>query len=407
MTSHQAPHPAEAKCPVSHSTSQAQPDSFDHHSPALTEPKIWDEYDALRAQCPVMHSGAHGGYWVVTGYSAVKTALRDPDTFSSANGIRIPSVGEGRSIPIDFDPPQHTEYRALMTQAITPDKVRTMQPFLRTLIEDLLTDLAGRGGGDFVSSVALPLPLRVLTEVVGFSLDTVGRLRELTERQWEVIAEVSLDEARRELRVVMEEEIARHRAEQPDDYLTWLLKARVFDRPINDDEVARILLTLAIAGHETTANASASLVYTLATNMGLQEKLRADPSRAGDYVEEILRFRAPAHGFGRTTTREVELAGVTIQQGESVLLSYAAGNRDEAQFSDPGVFDPERGGKGHLAFGWGIHQCLGSALARSELKILLETLCTLPPFHLAEEARFGALEGGIHFGPSRLPIVFA
>ncbi|KXF52237.1 hypothetical protein AXA44_01105 [Rhodococcus sp. SC4] len=391
------------RAPVRDQTAGAD---FDHHSPELTEPAIWDRYAEMSSGCPVSHTNAHGGYWVITGFDEVRTALRDPETFSSAAGIRVPTVGEGRSIPIDFDGPLHAKYRQVMTRAITPQKVREMQPYLRELIADLLGRMVAAGGGDFVAEVALPLPLRVLTQVVGFSAETVDRLHVLTEQQWKVISDVSLDEARRDLRALMDEEIARHRVDRPDDYLTWLLGAEVDDRNLADDEIARILLTLAIAGHETTANASSNLVYTLATDPGLQQTLRSDVSQAAAFVEEILRHRAPAQMFGRTTTTEIELAGVSIPRGEHVLLAYGAANRDARQFADPQRFDPDRGRVGHLAFGWGVHQCLGSALARSELLILLQTLSDLPPFTLAGNAEFGSLAGGIHFGPNYLPLAF-
>jgi cytochrome P450 len=380
--------------------------AFDHHSPELTEPRVWRAYDEAREQSPVVRTEANGGYWLVSGYTAVKTALRDAETFSSAQGVRVPAVGAGRSIPIDFDPPLHTEYRALMMQALTPDRVREMKPFLEELVPGLLRDFAAKGGGDFVADVALPLPLRVLSEVVGFSNETVSRLHELTKNQWELVATVSLDEARVHLRALMEEEMKRHREENPDDFLSWLLQQSVAGRPITDDEVARVLLTLAIAGHETTANASANLVHTLATQRHLQEQLKADPSRAAEFVEELLRYRTPAHNFGRTATKDVELAGTAIGAGDSVLLSFAAANRDGNQFERPDEFDIDRGARGHLAFGWGIHQCMGSALARSELKLLLETLAELPYFEPASPATFRALDGGIHFGPSALPIRF-
>jgi cytochrome P450 len=379
---------------------------FDHHSPDLTEDAVWQEYGSMRAGCPVAHTPNHGGYWVLTRYADVKAAARDPETFSSAGGIRIPSVGAGRSIPIDVDPPLHTDYRRLFTHAINPGRVRELRPFLHALIEELLDGFAATGGGDAVERVALPLPLRVLTALVGFSDETVAQLRRLTEQSWEKVTTASLDDARRDLRTVMEQEIARHRAERPDDYLSWLLDAQVGDRPITDDEIARILLTLAIAGHETTANAVGGLIHILVTDEDLQDRIRADPGLAPAFVEEVLRFRTPAQLFARQVTRDVEVSGTAIPAGGRVLLAYAAADRDDLQFPQGDRFDLDRGGRGHLAFGWGIHQCVGAALARQELRLLMEKLCRLPRIRAAGAAAFGPLQGGIHLGPRALPVRF-
>jgi len=385
----------------------AGPTDFDHNSSDLSESTIWGEYAALRARGRVNESSAYGGFYLLTHFADVRAALRDPDAFASGHGHRVPVVGVPRAIPIDYDPPLHTEYRQAMTKALTPDRVRELQPFLRELIGTLVRDFHDSGGGDAVTGIALPLPLRVLTEVVGFSGETVARLRALTEEMWSRVNDHDYDEARKDIRALIDAEIERHRTGRMEDYLGWLLTVRVAGRPITDDEAARALITLAIAGHETTMNAAGSLMWLLARDPELQDRLRADPDLAPRYVEEMMRLRTPAQNFARHTTRAVRIGDVEIPAGSRVLLSYAAANRDEEQFPNPDAFDVERAGRGHLGFGWGIHQCLGALLARTELKILLETLCDLPPIRLAGEVTFGSLQGGVHFGPVTLPLAFA
>ena len=380
--------------------------SFDHHSPYLSEQNVWDTYEKMRNQCPVAHSDEHGGFWILTRFADVKAATRDPETFSSSDGIRIPSVGPGRSIPIDFDPPVHTAYRALLAQALTPNRIREVQPYVTDLISRLVDEFHDAGGGDAVAAVALPLPLQVLTQVVGFTQDTVSQLREVTERSWDNVVDMSLDEARRELRALVENEMQRHRDQRPEDYLTWLLDAEVDGRPVTDDEIARALLTLAIAGHETTVNAVGGLIYLLASDDGLQTRLREQPELIPSFVEEVLRVRTPAQLFGRHTRREVEIDGVTIPADQPVLLAYAAANRDERKFPQGAEVDLDNAGRAHLAFGWGIHQCVGAALARHELKTVTEKFCDLPRIRLDGPVTFGELQGGIHLGPRQLPIRF-
>jgi cytochrome P450 len=379
---------------------------FDHHAEDFSEASIWPTYQAMR-KCPVAHSQRHGGYWILTRYADVAAAARDHQTFSSAHGVRIPEVGPGRSIPLDFDPPLHTDYRALFARAFTPDRVKELQPFVRQRIQNLLASFWSEGGGDVVAAIAEPLPLEILTEVVGFSPATVSRLRVLTRSSWQRVASMPLDVARTQIRELMLEEVAAHRASQPDNYLTWLLTATVEDRPLTDDEIARTLISFAIAGHETTVNAIGNLIYVLVTEPDLQGQLRADATAIPRFVEESLRWRTPAHMFGRRTTRPVRIGEVEIGADEPVLLSFAAANRDEEQFPHPEQFDHARGGRGHLAFGTGIHLCVGAAFARLELRMLLQELAGFPPLRLDGEVQFTKLEGGHHLGPRYLPVTFA
>ncbi|QHE70770.1 cytochrome P450 [Rhodococcus sp. WAY2] len=382
-------------------------EGFDHLSPSWNDSTLWDAYERLLSAGPAIYSPLHGGYWIISRYSDVKAALRDHETFSSASGHRIPMVDGMSSIPIDYDPPLHTHYRSLLTRALTPDSIRDLRPWLTSMIAEVLASFHQSGGGDAVADVALSIPLRVLTKIVGFSPATVARFRELTEDIWRDGTAESQLRGRAALVEAVDRDIDEHCARRPDDYLTWLLDAEVDGRPIDIGEIHSVLLTLAVAGHETTLNSVSTLLYLLASDSSLQERLRADPGVAPLYVEEMLRLRTPAQMFARRTTREVDVGGTTIPGGSWVLLLNAAANRDFRQFEHPNEFDIHRSARGHLAFGWGIHQCVGSALARSELRILLETLCQYPPITLAADPTFTAIEAGTHFGLRKLPLSFA
>lgn len=392
------------KCPFPHEGMS----SFDHHDPALSESALWTSYDAFRAAGRVGHSDRYGGFWVLSHYQDVQAALRDPAVFSSGFGHRIPEVASARAIPIDYDPPEHTVYREIMMRAIQPQRVKELDGFLRSTIRGLLRDFHAKGGGDFIADVALPLPLVVLTQIVGFSRETVGRFRELTER----IAATITDEqtqfaARQEFRATLGRELERHRSERPDDYVTSLLDVEIDGRPLEDRELLSILNTLALAGHETTMNSAGHLFWLLANDPSLQEKLRADPGLAPRYVEEMLRLRTPAQMFSRRLTEDVTIDGVTMPAGDDVLLLYGSANRDDDRFDHASAFDIERPARGHLAFGWGIHQCIGAPLARVELRMLLEEAVELPPFTPSGEPSFGHIEAGVHYGLRRLPLAFA
>lgn len=378
---------------------------FDPYDARLTEPGVWDLYAAARAAGPVARSGRRGGFWVLTGHDDVRAVLRDPATFSSASGHRIPTDGTQRSIPIDVDPPRHTAYRRLMGPALSTTRVRALRPFLERTIVDLVDRFAARGGGDFVREVALPLPLAVLTELVGFAPETVERFRAVTEEMWTGLAAdgeaVDFAGAARRVSELMASELAAHRVSGADDFVTTLLAAE-----IGEDERISILATFAVAGHETTMNAASTLVALLLEDPAHQDRLRADPSLARAFVEEMLRHRSPAQNFARRATCPVTVAGQRVEEGDAVLLSFAAANRDPERFPDPDRFDPDRDVSGHLGFGWGIHMCPGAALARAELTILLTALCAHPPLRLTGEVRWSGLQGGNHLGPTTLPVRF-
>ncbi|GLZ52143.1 cytochrome P450 [Actinomycetospora sp. NBRC 106378] len=387
------------------------PVDLDPYAADLTEPTVWEVYEAAREAGPVAWSDRRGGFWVVTGYDDVRAVLRDAATFSSASGHRIPTDGTQRAVPIDFDPPLHTGYRKLMTPVLSPARVRALRPFLERTISELVRAFATRGGGDFVTEVALPLPLAVLTELVGFAPSTVERFREVTEQMWSGLdadgAAVDFVGARQRVYDLMADELAAHRSDPVDDVVGSLLTAEVDGRALDEDERISILATFAVAGHETTMNAASTLVHLLVAHPEHQRRLRADPERAPAYVEEMLRHRSPAQNFARRATCPASVAGHRIAEGDAVLLSLAAANRDPERFADPACFDPDRDARGHLGFGWGIHQCPGGVLARTELAILLRTLGELPPLHLDGEVTWSGLQGGNHLGPTRLPIRFA
>lgn len=383
---------------------------LDPYDPGLTEPSVWDAYAAARSAGPVARSDRRGGFWLLTRFDDVRGALLDPATFSSASGHRIPTDGTQRAIPIDYDPPLHTAYRRLMMGVLSPARVRRATPFLERTITDLVGAFAARGGGDVVREVALPLPLLVLTEIIGFSPRTVGRFREVTESMWSGIGAdgdaVDFTGARRAVYELMGSELDDRRSDPRDDVVTTLLGADVDGRPLDDQERISILATFAVAGHETTMNAASTLVHLLVEDPDLQERLRSDPSQAPRYVEEMLRHRSPAQNFARRATCPVTVAGQDIDEGDAVLLSFAAANRDPDRFANPDRFDPDRDTGGHLGFGWGIHLCPGAALARAELSILLRTLCTHPPLRPDGPVEWSGLQGGNHLGPTRLPVRF-
>jgi cytochrome P450 len=381
---------------------------FDHQHPDFTPDTAPDVYAELRRRCPVAHTDAHGGYWVLTRYADVLAAAKDHETYSSAGGVFIPRPeGVPQFPPIEFDPPVHTALRNLMRPPLTTAEVKAIEPRIRSLVQELVDPLAAKGHGDLVGELAVPLPLRVLSVVVGFSGRATDRIRALSEDLWAGMAtDTDSSNFLPAYAQLLAEEIADVRKNPRGDYLSWLVTQEIDGRPVSDEELIGVLASLAIAGHETTMNSAANLLLHLARTPDDQARLRAEPDLIPLAVEEGLRCWSATVNFARTLTRPVTIDGVTLEAGERVLLVYQAANRDPGEFDDPDTFRLDRKPNHHLAFGQGIHFCLGAQLGRTELRILLEELVrTAPPFTLVGDApRY--FEGGVHQCVKSIPVVF-
>ncbi|NWL10400.1 hypothetical protein DM793_03660 [Paenarthrobacter nitroguajacolicus] len=379
--------------------------SFDHHDASLDYDQIWTRYRELLAESPLTYSQEHGGFWVMTKFEDIVAAGSTPETFSSASAHLIPMNKSKPAAAIDFDEPEHGQYRALFFHALKPKVVKSLEPDVKDFIRSRLTRLVANGQADFVAELALPLPLWMLSKLTGMSTESVGKLRSLTEASWERISQEPMQLARAPLYALMKEEYEKNSGK--DNFLGWLHDEATMDgQPVTEDEALNVLVSLAVAGHETTLHAVGNLIYQLALDPSLQQRIRTEPGIIPAVVEESLRLRAPAQLFGRKLTRTITVRDTTLNQGDRVLLAYAAGNRDPDRFEDPESFNPDRSDMVHLSFGWGIHGCVGAGLARMEMRTLLSELRELPTFELAGEPSFSHLEGGHHLGPSRLPIRF-
>lgn len=375
---------------------------FDHHDASLNHDTVYQIYEHLRESCPVTRSERYGGFWVVSHYADIVTALMDPTTFCSGQGVHIPrQEGQMKVIPIDFDPPLHTQYRRIFTEVLAPRRVRPLEPFIQRIIGELLASFV-------VHDVAMPLPIRVISGILGLSEQTTNQIRELTEQIWTAFGHEQNPTPLRGMLALLMSEANERRLHPRDDVLTTLVQTTIDGQLLRDDEVQSILISFAVAGHETTMNAAANLLYYLAERPEEQERLRRHPALIPDVVEESLRYNTPAHLFTRTVTHDTTLGGIQMKQGDKVALLLASGNRDQEQFNEPDQFMPDRKIAGqHLAFGRGIHLCSGATLARTELRFLLEILLsTYPSFRVNGEVVWSHMEGGHHMGVRSLPMIF-
>jgi cytochrome P450 len=318
-----------------------------------------------------------GGTWLVTGFEACSEALRRHQLYSSA----IPTVPaeeqeRQRLVLINTDQPRHTRLRGMLNKALTPRRTAALEPWVRSLVRQLLDD-AGTGDIDFVTAVAEPLPILVIASLIGVRPDDLRLFKSWSDAMVALPTPETMEENRAKTQA-MHEYIADlmddRRAHPADDFLSTLLAAGDEGTGLEDWEIASFCVLLLLAGNETTRNLMSCALNVLVDRPDLWAAMRADRSLVGLTIEESLRYDSPVQILNRWTTEPTTLGGHELPAGANIAVAYAAGNRDPAVFPDPDRFDPYRPENRHIAFGIGIHFCLGAPLARLEAEVVLNEL---------------------------------
>lgn len=282
---------------------------------------------------------------------------------------------------LDLDPPDHTRLRALVQKAFTPRFIEQMRSRVESLAEELLDAAARKGEMDLVRDYALPLPMTLITEILGVPARDRGKFHRWSSvivsvnqfnTNWRVLPAISaIWRFNRYLRAFFKD----RRANPKEDLTTALIQAEEAGDALSEDELFAMVFLLLVAGHETTVNLIASGTLELLENRVQMEKLRSDPAMIRTAVEELLRYTSPVFMSSERYAREdVTIHGVTIPQGEVTFGVIGSANRDQSVFENPDVLDLERENNKHLGFGYGIHFCLGAPLARLEAQIAINTL---------------------------------
>jgi cytochrome P450 len=349
----------------------------------------------LRDAPRVFWTPRNGGRWVITGYEEVFQAARDPEHFSSTYMPReqlaalmgmlpkdMPRIP--RSVPITLDPPEHAKYRAPLQQSFSPKAVQALKGSIRELADQLIDAVADQGHCDFIPAVAEPLPVRVFLKMMGLPESRLGEFRELVHEFLQKTLAGPLEGAAMSRKVAdaMLGEIMARKDDPKDDLISLLWQTKIDGEPMSLDLMEDYAVLLFIAGLDTVINGMGFAIRHLARNPGLQEQLRLEPTRIPAAVEEMLRrysFTVPM----RRVAKDVEFGGWKMKSGEWICLYYPGADLDPRTFDAPERFDLNRENNANLAFGAGVHRCLGSHLARVELEVLYtEILSRLPPFRL-------------------------
>ncbi len=340
----------------------------------------------IRRHDPV-YFDEEAGVWGISRYEHIKEIESDPVTFSNAGGIR-PETGP---IPmmIDMDDPEHRMRRKLVARGFTPNRVREQEPAIHALVHDLVDEICEAGECDFVWDIAAWVPLIMIGDALGVEPDDRATLLRWSDDLLRGLGTENLDllmkagEAFNGYTGYAARVVEDRRGCPRDDLMSILVHAEVDGDRLDHDSILHESLLILIGGDETTRHVMSGGAYQLMTHPEQWQRLREDRSLVVPAVEEMLRWVTPIKNMARTATATVEFHGKTIRAGQKLLMLYPSANRDEEHFPDPHTFDIERSPNDHLAFGFGTHFCLGSSLARLELRALFSVLLDrLPDLHL-------------------------
>jgi cytochrome P450 len=366
-------------------------------------------YDQVRGASPLFQD-PRSGRWMVFDYEGVKRVLSDHNTFSSRCGY---------DWLVFSDPPRHTKLRTLVAQAFTPRSVVNLEPRIRELSRGLLDRTIERGTMDLAADYSAPLPMMVIAAMLGvpaaglswchrwsdailnmsYTIGATGEAAQAAEEEFRV--------ATSEMTAFLTGALAERRATPKDDLLTRLLQAELDGERLTQDEILGFFQLLLAGGQETTTNLINNAVLCFLENPDQLARVRAAPDLLPSAIEEVLRYRSPLQWMFRVTTRPVEVHDRMIPAGKMVLALIGSANRDPQQFRDAGRFDIARDPNPHLAFGHGIHFCLGAPLSRLEARIALrDILERLKGLALASDEPWEPRRALHVHGPARLPIRF-
>ena len=347
---------------------------------------------------------------LITRHEDVVWALRHPDLFSS--GSDAIDIGNIRPlIPLQIDPPDHVKFRRLLDPLFAPREMEKLESDVRALVVELIDGFVGEGTCEFNAAVAVPLPCTVFLRLMGLPLadldlflrfkDGIIRPDAATPAEGRAMAR----EIGTEIYAYFETVIAERRREPQDDLLSGFLSAEIDGEVLTTEDIMDIAYLFLLAGLDTVTASLGCAVAYLAAHPDRQQALRDDPSLIPAAIEELLRWETPVPGVVRVATQDVEVAGSTIPAGSTVTCLLASANTDGAEFADPESVDFSRAANRHLAFGGGVHRCLGSHLARLEMRVALEELHARVPQYAVEAGETPIYTMGIR-GVEYLPLVW-
>lgn len=360
-------------------------------------------YSAMRRTEPVAYNSQFDR-WSVFGYNDVQRVLSDSATFSSeymgTGGSPI-----GASI-IGIDPPRHRKLRSLVTQAFTPRTIAQLTPRITAIVNELLDNVAAKGKMDIIDDLANPLPVTVIAEMLG-----IPQKDRADFKQWsdEIVGVSHTPGSNPHAKMANYylQMFEQRRSEPQDDLVTHLMNAQIDGEHLSMMELLGFCILLLVAGNETTTHLISNAIWSFDEHPAAVEQMRANPSLIPDALEEVLRYRSPVKLMHRVMAKDTTLGDKKLREGQMVIAWMGSANRDEEQFPDAETFDFQRTPNRHLAFGYGIHFCIGAPLARLEARIAFEVmLARLQDIQRERNIPLEATDSFILYGVKHMPITF-
>ncbi len=386
---------------------------WDHADPAYNQNahQIWDQ---LRGTCPVAHTDRYGGAWLPVTHADVSAIARDTDHFSSEGAVLanrppreewVSLAPIGAAPPITSDPPFHADARRLLLPAFSPQVVAEWEPEIRRLGNALIDNIGNAHTVDAAVQYAQNIPVYVIARMLGLPLEDSDYFRETVHM---VLEEIGAEFGERQgafekLDAYLSMHVQDHIENPKDDLIGFLLNAKIYDQPLSPQHVVGTIILLMVAGIDTTWSSIGSSIWHLAQHPSDLQRMVNEPELLPTAIEELLRMYAPVT-MARIVSQDTEIGGCPVKRGESVLLPFPAANRDPEVFPDADKVIIDREENRHVAFGLGIHRCLGSNLARLELRVAVEVFIQrFPKFELADPSSVTWSLGQVR-GPRKLPV---
>lgn len=396
---------------VSTPTETSVAENFDHHSPEFRE-SAHETLAAMRSRCPVAHSEHHGGFWTLLDYESVFEAARDDGLFNSYPSVGVPASGAPFPIlPIESDPPLTQKLRQVTIKAFSPGQAEALRPRARQMARQMVNGFIERGHCDIVGELTTPMPAKLILLMLGFD--------ESKYLQWvhwvhSMVHDRTHDEEKAGAAVMaMFGEIYTNMTERResgdfgDDVFGRILGGQIDGVPLDDTQILMYTVLMMLGGMDTTSGLTGNVLFELAERPELRQQLIDHPDLIKTATDEFLRHCTPTLGLARTVSRDAEFHGSQLQAGDRAILMWGAANRDPAVFEDPDTLRLDReNSQKHMAFGVGMHRCLGSHLARVMFQEMLsEVVERLPDYRLdGTPKRFE--DAGEVWAVRELPIVF-
>ncbi|MEY4146697.1 MAG: hypothetical protein RL278_253 [Actinomycetota bacterium] len=386
---------------------------WDHADPAYNQnaPQIWDQ---LRGTCPVAHTDRYGGAWLPVTHADVSAVARDTDHFSSEGAVLanrppreewVSMAPIGGAPPITSDPPFHADARRLLLPAFSPQVVAEWEPEIRRLCNELIDNMGDSETVDAAVQYAQNIPVYVIARMLGLPLEDSDYFRETVHM---VLEEIGAEFGERQgafekLDAYLAMHVQDHIDNPKDDLIGFLLNAKIYDQPLSPQHVVGTIILLMVAGIDTTWSSIGSSIWHLAQHPSDLKRMVNEPELLPTAIEELLRMYAPVT-MARIVSQDAEIGGCPVKRGDSVLLPFPAANRDPEVFPDADKVIIDREENRHVAFGLGIHRCLGSNLARLELRVAVDVFIQrFPKFELADASAVTWSLGQVR-GPRKLPV---